>query len=228
MCPSASQWVAPCTHRLSVSSAYLILFQSCRPAMASVPVASIWWIGLKRPPNRPVCGPLLSSGMPSANTLPVRMRLAALTISSGLTWLSVPIWSSLPQRPQFLSFCVASAIACLPTLMSIGRSFPCPFHDRARRADRTRRRPGRQHADCDLSDALRLFGKMHYHSYRACRIRCASDRLSRHEEGKLSVRKAPIVDLNLEETTLRKLRQRATLQRHRSHTPYSGITRIQD
>src|SRR5713101_7981711 len=120
MCPSASQWVAPCTHRLSVSSAYLILFQSCRPAMASVPVASIWWIGLNRPPNRPVCGPLLSSGMPSANTLPVRIRRAALTISSGLTWLSVPIWSSLPQRPQFLSFCVASAIACLPTLMSIG------------------------------------------------------------------------------------------------------------
>src|SRR6516225_11178006 len=89
--------------------------------MASVPVASIWWIGLKRPPNRPVCGPLLSSGMPSANTLPVRIRRAALTISSGLTWLSVPIWSSLPQRPQFLSFCVASAIACLPTLMFMCR-----------------------------------------------------------------------------------------------------------
>src|SRR5262249_53349214 len=45
----------------------------------------------------------------------------ALTMSSGVTWLSVPIWSSLPQRPQFLSFCVASAIACLPTLMSISR-----------------------------------------------------------------------------------------------------------
>src|SRR5215475_12590345 len=121
MWPSASQWVAPCTHSISVSSAYRILFQSCRPAMASVPVASIWWIGLKRPPNRPVCGPLLSSGMPSANTLPVRIRRAALTMSSGVTWLSVPMWSSLPQRPQFLSFSVASAIACLPTLMFMCR-----------------------------------------------------------------------------------------------------------
>src|SRR5580700_261474 len=58
--------------------------------------------------------------MPSANTLPVRIRLAALTMSCGVTWLSVPTWSSLPQRPQFLSFSVASAIAFLPTLMSIG------------------------------------------------------------------------------------------------------------
>ena len=55
--------------------------------------------------------------MPSANTLPVRIRLAALTMSSGVTWLSVPIWSSLPQRPQFDSFLEASAIACFPTLM---------------------------------------------------------------------------------------------------------------
>src|SRR5262245_15758103 len=87
--------------------------------MASVPVASIWWIGLKRPPNRPVCGPFLSSGMPSANTFPVRIRPAALTMSSGRTWLSVPIWSSLPQRPQFDSFLDASAMALRPTLMSI-------------------------------------------------------------------------------------------------------------
>src|SRR3954452_2041083 len=57
--------------------------------------------------------------MPSANTLPVRIRLAALTMSSGRMWLSVPIWSSLPQRPQFLSLSVASPIACFPTLMSI-------------------------------------------------------------------------------------------------------------
>ena len=95
-----------------------MLFQSCRPAIASVPVASIW-IGLKRPPNRPVCGPSLSSGMPSAKILPVRIRPAALTISCGETWLSVPIWSPLPQRPQLLSFSEASRIACLPTLMSI-------------------------------------------------------------------------------------------------------------
>ena len=85
--------------------------------MASVPVASIWWIGLKRPPNRPFCGPSRSSGMPSANALPVRIRLAALTISSGVTWLSVPLWSSLPQRPQLLSFFEASAIAAVPTLI---------------------------------------------------------------------------------------------------------------
>src|SRR5262249_10626914 len=96
-----------------------ILFQSWRPAMASVPVASIWWMGLKRPPNRPVCGPLRSSGMPSANTFPVRMRLAALTMSSGWTWLSVPTGAFLPQRAQFLSFSDASAIALRPTLMSI-------------------------------------------------------------------------------------------------------------
>src|SRR5262245_8699429 len=99
--------------------------------MASVPVASIWWIGLKRPPNRPVCGPLLSSGMPSANTLPVRIRPAALMMSSGRTWLSVPIWSSLPQRPQFLSFSVAAAIACLPTLMSITCSFSSLYFSRS-------------------------------------------------------------------------------------------------
>ena len=55
--------------------------------------------------------------MPSANTLPVRISDAALTMSSGLMWLSVPIWSSLPQRPQFLSFSEACAIAFLPTVM---------------------------------------------------------------------------------------------------------------
>ena len=32
-----------------------------------------------------VCGPSRSKGMPSANTLPVRIRLAALTMSSGVT-----------------------------------------------------------------------------------------------------------------------------------------------
>src|SRR5262247_584256 len=62
--------------------------------------------------------------MPSAKTLPERIRLAAFTMSSGVTWLSVPIWSSLPQRPQFLSFCVASAIACLPTLIFIKLFLP--------------------------------------------------------------------------------------------------------
>src|SRR5262249_29837649 len=74
--------------------------------------------------------------MPSANTLPVRMRRAALTISSGLTWLSVPIWSSLPQRPQFLSFCVASAIACLPTLMFMYRVLSLLLRDGSSRLRR--------------------------------------------------------------------------------------------
>ena len=64
--------------------------------------------------------------MPSANTLPVRIRLAALTMSSGVTWLSVPIWSSLPQRPQFESFFEASAIACFADL-DVHERFPSFF-----------------------------------------------------------------------------------------------------
>src|SRR5690349_20926957 len=64
--------------------------------------------------------------MPSANTLPERRRPAALTMSSGVTWLSVPIWSSLPQRPQFDSFLDASAMASLPTLMFM-EPFPVSF-----------------------------------------------------------------------------------------------------
>src|SRR5665213_3818500 len=55
--------------------------------------------------------------MPSANTLPVLTSLAALTICSGVMWLSVPIWASLPQRPQFDSCSEASAMAFRPTLM---------------------------------------------------------------------------------------------------------------
>jgi hypothetical protein len=41
------------------------------------------WIGFQRLPNTPVCGPERSSGMPSANTLPVRIKPAARTMSSG-------------------------------------------------------------------------------------------------------------------------------------------------
>jgi 2-keto-4-pentenoate hydratase/2-oxohepta-3-ene-1,7-dioic acid hydratase in catechol pathway len=36
-------------------------------------------------------GPWRSSGIPSANTLPVRINPAARTMSSGVMWLSVPI-----------------------------------------------------------------------------------------------------------------------------------------
>src|SRR5215471_20279692 len=62
--------------------------------------------------------------MPSANTLPDRTRLAAFTISSGVTWLRVPTWSFLPHRPQLFSFSVASAIAFLPTLMFMKSFLP--------------------------------------------------------------------------------------------------------
>jgi hypothetical protein len=41
--------------------------------------------------------------------------------------LSVPLWSSLPQRPQLESFLEASAIASLPTLMFMKRFLPLPF-----------------------------------------------------------------------------------------------------
>src|SRR4030088_1824780 len=64
--------------------------------------------------------------MPSAKTLPLQMREAARTMSSGLTWLSVPIWSSAPHRPQFFSLAVASRIACFPTLRSIAPDPPGP------------------------------------------------------------------------------------------------------
>src|SRR6185437_3759546 len=76
-------------------------------------------MGLKRPPKRPIFGPSRSSGIPRANTLPLRISLAAFTMSSGVTWFSVPLWSSLPQRPQFDSFFEASAMAALLTLMFI-------------------------------------------------------------------------------------------------------------
>ena len=109
MWPSESQCVAACTGMLMASSEKRSLFVSSnRPAIASVPVASMVWIGFQRPPKRPLCGPCWFSGMPMAKTLPLRTSFAAATISSGPTWFSVPIWSSLPQRPQFESFSAAS------------------------------------------------------------------------------------------------------------------------
>ena len=65
--------------------------RGCRPASASVPVASMVWIGFQRLPNRPRCGPLWPSGMPSAKVLPRLMSRPAATTSAGVTWLSVPI-----------------------------------------------------------------------------------------------------------------------------------------
>jgi hypothetical protein len=60
----------------------------------------------------------------------VAIEPAARTTSCGIMWLSVPIWSSLPQRPQFLSFSVASAMAFLPTVIFI-RPFPSTLPDGA-------------------------------------------------------------------------------------------------
>src|SRR5262245_50868447 len=58
------------------------------------------------------CGPLLSKLSASEMTLPLRTRRAAATMSSAVVWLSVPISSSGPQRPQFLNFSAASRRSC--------------------------------------------------------------------------------------------------------------------
>src|SRR5688572_19385877 len=54
------------------------------------------------------CGPFWSKLSASEITLPLRTRRAAVTMSSGRVWFSVPISSSGPQRPQFLNFSAAS------------------------------------------------------------------------------------------------------------------------
>src|SRR6266567_8490154 len=84
---------------------------SWRPETASVPVASMVWMGLKRPPHWPFCGPLLSKFSASEKTFPLRMSRAALTISCGEMLLSVPISSSAPQRPQFFNRSAAALIS---------------------------------------------------------------------------------------------------------------------
>ena len=92
------------------------------------------------------------SGMPSANTLPRLISLPAATMSSGVMWLSVPIWSSLPQRPQLESALKASIDRLLGNLdvpaarhaVSALRSpLPCARFPRcAHFAHVTRRLPG--------------------------------------------------------------------------------------
>ena len=57
------------------------------------------WFGLSRQPPGGN-GPFLSNGMPQSIVLPVRTILAEATSFSGVMKLSVPIWSSAPQRPQ--------------------------------------------------------------------------------------------------------------------------------
>src|SRR6266478_3930881 len=91
---------------------------SWRPATASVPVASMVWMGLKRLPHRPFCGPLLSKFSANEKTFPLRMSRAALTISCGETLLSVPISSSAPQRPQFFNRSAAALMSLSVTLES--------------------------------------------------------------------------------------------------------------
>jgi len=60
-----------------------------------------------------------------AKTAPRFTSPAAATTSSGRMWLSVPIWSSPPQRPQFFRASAAAKIAGKPSLMSI-RSLLAP------------------------------------------------------------------------------------------------------
>ena len=91
------------------------------PAAASVPVASMVWIGFQRPPNRPDWIGSFND-RPSEKVLPFLINLPALTMSSGDTLLRVPIWSSLPQRPQFDNFSAASIIAARLTGLRIGLS----------------------------------------------------------------------------------------------------------
>jgi hypothetical protein len=56
--------------------------------------------------------------------LPFFTSLAALATRLGVAKFSVPIWSSLPQRPQFESFLLAAWMAFLPTLIFV---FPPNF-----------------------------------------------------------------------------------------------------
>src|SRR3954471_3978338 len=118
MWQSASHWVEAWHGMLMASSGKRRLGEglSCLPAAASVPVASMVWIGFQRPPNRPDwIGSFKDSA--SEKILPRLIRRPASITSCGVTLFSVPIWSSLPQRPQFDSFLAASSIAARSTFM---------------------------------------------------------------------------------------------------------------
>src|SRR6185436_13569761 len=65
------------------------------------------------------CGPLLSKLRAREITLPLRTRRAAATMSSAVVWLSVPISSFGPQRPQFLNFSAASRRSCRLSLRAM-------------------------------------------------------------------------------------------------------------
>src|SRR3954465_8157762 len=66
------------------------------------------------------CGPLLSKFKASEMTLPLRTSRAAATMSSAVVWLSVPISSFGPQRPQFLNLSAASRRSCRVSLRGMG------------------------------------------------------------------------------------------------------------
>src|SRR3989454_11842069 len=55
-------------------------------------------------PKAPVWGPFVSKLSAHEITLPLRTRVAARLITSGVMKLSVPISSSGPQRPQLRNF----------------------------------------------------------------------------------------------------------------------------
>src|SRR2546426_11363185 len=61
------------------------------------------WMGFTRP-KAPVWGPFVSKLRAHEITLPLRTRVAARLITSGVMKLSVPISSSGPQRPQLQNF----------------------------------------------------------------------------------------------------------------------------
>src|SRR5260221_3101816 len=96
-----------------MSSAARMPRLSSTPEYASVPVRSIVWIGFTRPSAGYLLfapwGPALSKLSAREITFPLRTRRAAATMSSGVVWLSVPISSAAPQRPQFLYFSAACA-----------------------------------------------------------------------------------------------------------------------
>src|SRR3954447_19100314 len=80
------------------------------------------WTGFQRPPNSPDwIGSFKDSA--SEKILPRLISRPASITSCGVTLFNVPIWSSLPQRPQFDSFFAASSIAARSTFIRIS-SFP--------------------------------------------------------------------------------------------------------
>src|SRR3954466_4439566 len=75
-------------------------------------------MGFHRPPNSPDwIGSFKDSA--SEKILPRLISRPASITSCGVTLFSVPIWSSLPQRPQFDSFFAASSIAARSTFIGI-------------------------------------------------------------------------------------------------------------